>query len=565
MTVLLKLFDLPSARAWYRDGTWTHETLYGALIRHAGSRPADPALRDGRRRLTWSQLREEVDTCAQALHQAGLSKGDRVAVWAPSRVEGVIVFLACARNGYVCCPSLHQNYTVEEIGGLLERARCRALFVAPGYGADARRNDIVERVRAVESIRAIFWVGTPDDRMLPFPHRAALPADGSVPAPADDPDAVVYLAFTSGTTGTPKGVMHSHNTLLANGRALVRDWSHDSSTVLLSLSPLSHHIATVAIEQQLAAGFELVLNDPPDGLPALDWIVACGATYVMGVPTHAIDLLAEAARRSLSSIGAVRLFYMAGSTIPQETARTFLSMGITPQNIYGMTENGSHQYTLPDDDVATIVETCGRAARGFECAIFDAEQTDRPLGPGEVGEIATRGPLLMLGYFDNQAATEDSFNRHGWFLSGDLGTLDERGCLRFVGRKKDLIIRGGHNIHPARIEQLAHRHPDVLKAAAFGIADERLGEKVCLAVIARSGVPIDGEAMLAHLDAAGLSKYDMPEWFLPLEAFPLTASGKVLKRELSEWVRAGRLSPLPVRWKGAGTSVAATSNTEEVR
>src|SRR4030095_12464979 len=129
-------------------------------------------------------------------------------------------------------------------------------------------------------------------------------------------------------------------------------------------------------------------------------------------------------------------------------------------------------------------------------------------------EIGTRGALLMLGYFDNQTATEESFNRDGWFMSGDLGTLDERGCLRFVGRKKDLIIRGGHNIHPARLEDLAHRHPAVLKAAVFGVPDERLGAKVCLALIARAGESVAADAMLEHLHAVGLSRYDMPEYFI---------------------------------------------------
>ncbi|MEK9721337.1 MAG: fatty acid--CoA ligase family protein, partial [Quisquiliibacterium sp.] len=318
-----------------------------------------------------------------------------------------------------------------------------------------------------------------------------------------DPDQIVYLAFTSGTTGTPKGVMHSDTTLLANGRAMVRDWHHDHHTVLLSLSPLSHHIGTVAIEQQLAAGLELVVNDPACGMPAIDWIVQTGATYVMGVPTHAIDILAEMRRRNLDALGAVRLFYMAGAPIPREVAQTFLSMGITPQNIYGMTENGSHQYTRPDDEAATIVASCGRPADGFECAVFDAENVDLMLGPGQVGEIATRGPLLMLGYFDNQAATEDSFNRAGWFLSGDLGLLDERGNLHFVGRKKDLIIRGGHNIHPARIEDLAHRHPAVLKAAVFGVPDERLGEKVCISVVLRPGGQVAAMDLLSHLHQAG--------------------------------------------------------------
>jgi len=547
--VLLRLFDLPAAREYYRIGAWTGETCYGALARHAGERPDAPALRDARVRLSWRELRDWVDACAQDLHAAGLRKGDRVAVWLPSRAECVVVLLACSRNGYVCCPSLHQNYTVAEIGMLLERSRAKALFVQPGYGADARSADIVARAGSIAGVRAIHSVGGEDARTRPFPARA--PRDEATAAPDTDPDKIVYLAFTSGTTGTPKGVMHSDNTLLANGRAMVRDWRHDHRTVLLSLSPLSHHIATVAIEQQLAAGLELVLNDPPAGTKPIDWIVETGATYVMGVPTHAIDILAEAKRRGWRALGAVRLFYMAGAPIPHEVARTFLSMGVTPQNIYGMTENGSHQYTLPDDDETTIVETCGRAAAGFECAIFDAENTDKRLPAGHVGEIATRGPLLMLGYYDNQAATEDSFNRDGWFLSGDLGTLDERGCLRFVGRKKDLIIRGGHNIHPARIEDLAHRHRAVLKAAAFGVPDERLGERVCLSIVVRPGERVDAQQMLAHLHELGLSKYDMPEWFIELDAFPLTASGKILKRELIEWSKSGRIRPQPVRWAGS--------------
>jgi acyl-CoA synthetase len=127
--------------------------------------------------------------------------------------------------------------------------------------------------------------------------------------------------------------------------------------------------------------------------------------------------------------------------------------------------------------------------------------------------------------------------------------LDEQGNLHFVGRKKDLIIRGGHNIHPARIEDLAHRHPAVLKAAAFGVPDERLGEKVCLSVVLRPGGVVDAQVLLAHLHDAGLSKYDMPEYFACLEAFPLTASGKILKRELLEWVKSGKLEPEPVRWR----------------
>jgi acyl-CoA synthetase len=359
---------------------------------------------------------------------------------------------------------------------------------------------------------------------------------------------VTYLAFTSGTTGTPKGVMHSDNTLLANARAMVEDWHHDERTILLSLSPLSHHIAAVAIAEALAAGMELVVNDPPPGTTPLDWIIETGASYVMGVPTHAMDILAEMRRRNMDQLGAVKTFYMAGAPIPREVAQSFLDRGVTPQNVYGMSENSSHQYTLPIDDPETIVGTCGKACRAYEIRLFDQENPDVEVMPGDIGEIGGRGACLMLGYFDNQQATEDSFNRGGWFLSGDLGRFDANGNLEIAGRKKDLIIRGGHNIHPAKIEDLTMRHPAVARCAAFAVADDRLGEKVCLSVIFHEGARAESGELLRHLYEAGLSRYDMPEYFIAVSEYPLTASGKILKRELVEWAKSGRIRPIPVRW-----------------
>ena len=153
----------------------------------------------------------------------------------------------------------------------------------------------------------------------------------------------------------------------------------------------------------------------------------------------------------------------------------------------------------------------------------------------------------MLGYFDDQQATEAAFNAQSWFMTADLGWIDEAGYLRVTGRKKDVIIRGGRNIHPARIEALALRHDAIEKAAAFPVGDARLGERVCLAVVARRGMQVDPEAVLKHLGASGLSRYDMPEFILPLSEMPLTASGKLLKRELVRRVAEGRLRPLPVR------------------
>jgi acyl-CoA synthetase len=555
LNTLLTLHDPQTARRYHEAGVWRDDTLYSLLEGHARARPRAWALRDSRRRLDWSQLLSWVDALAADLHQAGIRRGQRVSVWLPNRAEATVVLLACSRNGYVCNPSLHQNYTVKEVMELLERIQSAALFAQPGYGTDAGRSDIFTAAKSLAAMKRVYRLNAADAvasdaDSAGFPPPGVEVDPGLLPPADGNPDKIVYLVFTSGTTGQPKGVLHSDNTLLANGRAMVRDWGHDERTVLYSHSPLSHHIATVAIEQMLVAGCELVVNDPPAGMRPLDWIIGTGATYVMGVPTHAIDILAEVKRRGLGQLGKVNIFYMAGSTIPPETALAFLDLGVKPQNIYGMSENGSHQYTMPDDDVDAITGTCGKACHGYETKLWDPGNPDVEAQPGAVGEIGTRGALLMLGYFDNQSATEASFNSAGWFMSGDLGQFDARGNLQIVGRKKDLVIRGGHNIHPARIENLALSHPAVLKAAAFAVADPRLGERVCLAIIPRDGSRVGGDELLRHLDTAGLSKFDMPEYFIALDAFPLTASGKILKRELVEWAKSGRIQPSPVRWVG---------------
>jgi acyl-CoA synthetase len=549
--MLLTLHDPSRAREFYEQGLWRSDTLYSLLAKHANERPNAYALRDSQHRLTWRELLNWVDAVAHDLDQAGVPPGGRVSIWLPNRVESFITLLACSRNGYVANSSLHQNYTVAEIVELLRSIQSSALVTQAGYGANGSDQDVFNLAAELPTMKRIYQASSGINGLnasrgaaFPLPEKRAKAAR----QPNSNPDKITYLAFTSGTTGKPKGLMHSDNTLLANGRAMVKDWHHDESTIALSLSPVSHHIATVGLEQSLVAGFELVLNDPPVGMNSLDWILECGATYVMGVPTHAIDIQAAMKQRGLNRLGNVKVFYMAGAPIPEETARTFLDQGTLPQNVYGMTENGSHQYTLPTDDRDTIVKTCGRSCEVYQVKIFSQENESIEAKPGEVGEIGGRGAMLMLGYFDNQSATENSFNRDGDLMSGDLGWLDDRDNLHFVGRKKDLIIRGGHNIYPARIEDLAHRHTQVQKAAAFPVADARLGEKVCLAVIARGNTKLDAYAMLEHLFQSGLSKFDMPEYFIQLDAFPLTASGKVLKRELVEWAKSGRIKPTAVRW-----------------
>jgi acyl-CoA synthetase (AMP-forming)/AMP-acid ligase II len=274
-----------------------------------------------------------------------------------------------------------------------------------------------------------------------------------------------------------------------------------------------------------------------------------GAGFLFGVPTHAIDLLSEMRARRVERLGAVRGFRISGAAAPASVVTELMRYGVVPQSGYGMTESCSHQYTLPDDMPERIVDTCGRCCEGYEIRIWRQDNPDVEAAPGEIGQIGSRGASLMLGYFDDQTATEAAFNAQGWFMTGDLGWVDDAGYLRITGRLKDVIIRGGRNIYPAHIEALAMSHDAVEKAAAFAVADPRLGERVCLAVVARKDMQAEPEAILRHLDAAGLSKYDMPEFCALLEEMPLTASGKVIKRELARWVEEGRVRPLPVRFR----------------
>jgi acyl-CoA synthetase len=544
----LTLLSATQINDFYKSGVWRNDTIYSLARSHAEAAPDAPAIRDRARTLSYKELVEAADRLAATLHDAGIRPGQRVGLWASSRVESAVVMLACFRNSYTCCPSLHRDHTVSDILALMERTKAAAFIGEMNYGGDVQKTDIFSRIYSLDSMKFVLRLGRVGEADADGGLLSKTPTAAAALAPSSDPNRVIYLAFTSGTTGEPKGVMHSDNTLLSNARAIAADWSFGRDSVIYTMSPLSHNLGFGALIASILAGSQLVVHDLPRGASVLDRLLETGTTFLFGVPTHAIDLLTELRARGLSKVGALKGFRISGAAAPKEVVAALMQHGVMPQSGYGMTEACSHHYTLPDDNAQRITETSGKACPGFEAKIWSTEDPDKELPVGEIGQIGGRGGSLMLGYFDDQAATESAFNSHGWFMTGDLGKLDAHGYLVVTGRMKDLIIRGGHNIHPARIEELSMQHPAVVRAAALPVPDQRFGEKVCIAVMLRPGSQISADELLAHLAAAGLSRYDVPEYFLQLDEIPLTASGKISKRDLVEAVRAGRLQPTPVRW-----------------
>jgi len=548
MNNILTRLSAELIRQYEADGFWGRDTIYALARGHAKRAPDAYAVRDRFRRVSSRDLVAAADALAADLARRGVEPGQRVSLWLPSRIEAVVALLACSRNGYVFCPSLHRDHTIGEVLELLQRTRSRALIWQAGYGADADKRDLSTALKDVPSLRHVYRLNPlAESDSTPFPELA--PASGPGAAVKSDPNQIVYLAFTSGTTGKPKGVMHSDNTLLANALQLAKDWSIGSSSVVHTLSPLSHNLGFGAQVMAVAVGAELIVNDLPRGASLADRVLETDTSFLVGVPPNAIDLLGEMRQRGLKGLGRLTGFRISGSAVPSEVVAGLIAQGVKPQSGYGMTENCGHQYTMPDDEPRLIIETSGKCCASYELRVFKADDPDTEAAPGEVGQIGGRGASLMLGYFDDQAATEDAFNRSGWFMTGDLGSLDPQGYLRIAGRSKDIIIRGGHNIHPARIEELATRHAAVQRAAAVPIKDARLGEKVCLAVVFRAGKDIPPAELLAHLDAVGLSKYDMPEYFVRLDEIPLTPNGKMLKRAIMDWIADGRVTPEPVRFE----------------
>lgn len=248
---ILTLLSHSRIKQSYEAGFWRDDTIFSLVRAHAAAAPGRIAVRDRRGALSYAELLDRAEAVAEDLAGHGLRAGDRVAVWLPSRIETAIAIVACSRAGFVCCPSFHRDHTSGDVLALLKRMRASAFIGEHGYGADADRHDIFEALVEVEGLKRILRLdAVAADSKIALPERSARATD----EPNSDPNVVVYLAFTSGTTGQPKGVMHSDNTLLANARAMIMDWRFDASSVFYTMSPLSHNLGFGTLVMALATG-----------------------------------------------------------------------------------------------------------------------------------------------------------------------------------------------------------------------------------------------------------------------------------------------------------------------
>ena len=552
---LLTRYSSEMAQEYYNKGYWLDRTIFQYCEENATISPDKIAVRDRYLGLSYSNLVSLGEAIASELNAAGLRPGERVASWLSSRCEVAILIVACSKGGFVLSPSLHRNHTVEEVAYLTKRMDAKAVFWEKDFGADANMPLARNVLKNAINPRHFIVVPPPGPRNIDNVAAQFLNSQSKslldraeTQGKADD---IVYLAFTSGTTGEPKGVMHSNNTLLSNARSIAADWSFDKNSVTYTFGPLSHNLGFGALILTLFCGGELIVHDLPSSASILQRLSETGTNFLFGVPAHAIDLLREIEEDldlATPFLKGLKGFRISGASAPSNVVKRLSELGVQTQSGYGMTEACSHHYTLPNDLAARVISTSGKACSSYDIKIFDPENTDKALAQGEVGHIGGRGASLMMGYIDDQQSTEKSFNRFGWFMTGDLGRIESDGYLTITGRLKEIIIRGGHNIHPAKIEQLATMHAKIEKAAAVGLPDERLGEKVCLAVVPKQGQTVDGNALLKHLSNKGLSKYDMPEYFLSLDEIPQSASGKLLKRALLPLISSGQLNPIPVKF-----------------
>lgn len=526
--------DTEMAARYTAQGTWTGRTLADAARERATTEGGRVAVIDGAFRVSFGELYERGVRLAASLRAGGLQRGEVVSFQLPNWHEAMVVNMAACIGGFVCNPIV-PIYRDAEVGFILKQSRTRILFI-PASFRSFDYVDMVERLRpGLPDLRQVALVRSRRDGSAAYTDWVL--GDGSVEALAAsfapvNADAIKLLLYTSGTTGEPKGVLHSHNTIGAEINAASRFWSLSSRDVVLMPSPVTHITGYLyALEMCAAVAMKTVLMERWDAVDALRLIAEHGASFTVAATPFLLELGNEAAR-SDTPLPTLRLFASGGAPVPAELVRraTAALPGCLTFRVYGSSEAPTVSLGVRAGDSAELGAATDGAICNHEVRIVDAV-TGAILPVGHDGEIITRGPELMLGY-TNPAYTAEAFDTEGFFHTGDLGSVDSAGYLTVSGRKKDLIIRGGENISPKEIEDVLHGHPSVLEAAVVAMPHERLGETPCAYVVLRPQTQFDFAAMTDLLEQAGLARQKFPARLFVVRELPHTAAGKVLKQVL---------------------------------
>ena len=518
------------AARWRGAGLWGDETLATVLARRVRETPDREALTYGVRRLSYRELADGIDRMAARLRALGIGAGDVVTIQLPNWIEFAFVFFALERLGAVAV-TVSVDFRSRELEYIMRFSGSK-MFVCCAQFRDfdhaAMAAELKPRLPALATIGIIRGAPRPGMVGLDDVAAASGPPPGFVPV-AMDADTVMRMAFTSGTTGNPKGVMHSHNTTLAAARILNGDVGLSADDVMLIWLPLGLNWGYLTLVQSILAGAKAVLLDRFRAPAALDLIERERVTYIPTAPASLTTILQEPDldRRDLSSL---RIVVSGGASAPVETIRAWrrAAPGALLE-LLGMLETGYQTYTRPTDDPEKVAGSVGVPASHMGLRLVDLEGRD--VAPGEEGDICCDGPSVHLGYHNNPAANAEAFLADGWFRSGDLGVIDADGRLRIVGRLKEMINRGGKKFFPREIEEILYAHPQVLYAAIVGIPDARLGERNCLCLVPRPGEAPTLESLVAFLGDS-VATYKLPERLELFMQFPFTPTGKIQRHAL---------------------------------
>ena len=524
-----------------RRGLWPDRVITDYLDQWLGEKPEACALVSWREesqsevRLTYQELAQRAADAARALAACGVGRGDVVSFQLPNCWQFVAAHLACVRLGAVSNP-LMPIFRHRELSFMLRHGDARVL-IAPerfrGFDHGALARQLRGELPALG--RVLLTDGTGEDSF-----EAALGAADGAPCARGarlEPNDVMQLMFTSGTTGEPKGAMHTSNTLLSAVREYARRMQIGETDVIFMPSPLGHQLGfCYGLQMALMLGIPLVLTDLWHPERAIELMSRHGATFTFGATPFLADL-ASLPEVELRRPPRLRMFASSGAPIPPAVVNAARKrLGVKVATCWGMTECASVTITPPNEH--KVLESDGCTLPNGEVRVLAADGTKAPRGT--VGALQVRGSSLFVGYLKRPELSR--LDEGGWFDTGDLARMDDEGYIRICGRSKDVIIRGGENIPVVEIESALYRIPEVADAAVVAMPDPRLQERACAFVTLRPGSQLSLAAVCKHLAAEGFSKHFWPERLEIMEQMPRTPTGKIQKfvlREAAKKLAAG--------------------------